>query len=258
MPYPNFAGKHAAEALITPERSAAHFVGDPSPVPERIVLCFDDALLEHVTETYAVTEREQPWGDCYALAETRGAVGVVGGFGLGTSTIAMVVEALRLRGTETFVVVGHAGSLQSDLGVGDFVVVSRALRDEGVSHHYREPGKFVSASPAVRDHLVSALATAAPRRVGSTWTIDAPYRETIPEVRQYRTEGVLTVDMEAAAVFAVARHRGATAGALFTISDLLDPGGWEPAFDQKDPFLRDAFAHAVDALDGFPAGEREP
>jgi purine-nucleoside phosphorylase len=60
---------------------------------------------------------------------------------------------------------------------------------------------------------------------------------------------VLTVDMEAATTFAIAAHRGVEAGALFTVSDYLDPPDWEPRFAETLPHLRRAFDLAVQALD---------
>jgi purine-nucleoside phosphorylase len=69
-----------------------------------------------------------------------------------------------------------------------------------------------------------------PYRLGTSWTIDAPYRETIAEIRHYGREGVLTVEMEASALFAVAACRGVEMGAVFTISDSLAGPEWEPHF----------------------------
>jgi purine-nucleoside phosphorylase len=69
---------------------------------------------------------------------------------------------------------------------------------------------------------------------GTTWTIDAPYRETAEELRHYRDEGVLTVEMEAAAVFAVAQHRGVQAAAGFVLSDTLTDTDWTPDFGSPE------------------------
>jgi purine-nucleoside phosphorylase len=65
---------------------------------------------------------------------------------------------------------------------------------------------------------------------GPTWTIDTRYRETVDEVRHYRREGVLTVEMEAAALFAVAVVRGVEAASVFVLSDLLGETEWTPEF----------------------------
>jgi uridine phosphorylase len=69
---------------------------------------------------------------------------------------------------------------------------------------------------------------------GSSWTIDAPYRETVEEARNYQEQGVQCVEMEAAALFAVGRHRGVDVAAAFCISDLLGGLEWEPQFDSDD------------------------
>lgn len=249
MPVPNHPDKHGAPAVITPRASADHFSDDLDPVPERLVLCYDDGLLEHVRTDLDATPFDTPWGEGFALDSTAGRVGVVGGFGVGAPVTALAMEALVVRGAEQFVAVGHAGSLQPAVGVGDLVVVDRALRDDGTSHHYLEPGRYVDASPSLRERLTATLEDRGePYSVGSTWTIDAAYRETVPEVETYREEGVVTVDMEAAAAFAVADHRDVAAGALFTISDHLDTDGWEPAFGETQEHLERALAVAVDAL----------
>ena len=84
--------------------------------------------------------------------------------------------------------------------------------------------------------LVDALqATGTPHSVGTSWTIDAPYRETIAEVQHYQAAGVLAVEMEAAALFAVAAYRGVEMGALLTISDTLGDLTWDPHFAPIPP-----------------------
>ena len=76
--------------------------------------------------------------------------------------------------------------------------------------------------------MASALCT-----VGATWTTDAPFRETSVEIRKYASEGVLTVDMEAASIYAMAHFRGFAAASAFVISDTLSENGWKPGFHRK-------------------------
>jgi purine-nucleoside phosphorylase len=87
-------------------------------------------------------------------------------------------------------------------------------------------------------------------RVGGTWTIDTPYRETAAEARHYQDEGILTVEMEAAAVFAVAEHRSVEAAAAFAVSDSLADLAWNPQFDSAETQagLDAIFEAAVSAL----------
>ncbi|HEX3960419.1 MAG TPA: hypothetical protein VHZ03_27910 [Trebonia sp.] len=90
---------------------------------------------------------------------------------------------------------------------GEMVVCTGAIRDEGVSHHYAPAEKFAWPSGTLTRRLAQALAAGgtAPHS-GLAWTIDAPYRETMAEARSYQAEGVVCVEMEAAALFTVGRY----------------------------------------------------
>ncbi len=134
-------------------------------------------------------------------------------------------------GTPAFVSVGTAGSLQRDLDIGDLVLCEAAIRDEGASHHYLPPAKLATAHAGMTAALQAALRQAGvPFRAGNSWTIDTPYRETVAEARRYQAEGVLCVEMEAAALFAVAELRGLRVSAAFAISDSLADLVWNPRF----------------------------
>ncbi len=254
MPFPNFPNKHREEAFITPEASVAHFVTDdpPLPFPDAVVFCYQSSLLAHILgqhETAGVergTYRHLHW-----LQETENRVAVAGGFGVGAPAVVLVLEALIVQGIRRFLSIGTAGSLQRDLTIGDIVVCDRAIRDEGTSHHYLPPKKYAHASPAMTARLVDALqATDTPHHVGTSWTIDAPYRETIAEVQHYQSEGVLTVEMEAAALFAVASYRDVEMGSLLTISDSLADLKWDPHFrsDSTRTGLETLYQVALKAL----------
>ena len=79
--------------------------------------------------------------------------------------------------------------------------------------------------------LVRALeASGVAYLTGTSWTVDAFYRETVAEAKHYQAEGVLTVDMEASALFSVAQYRGVEIGAIFAISDSLAELVWQPEF----------------------------
>lgn len=255
MPFPNFEGKHTHDAFFTPQDFIAYQrrlgrLPDFSP-PMGVVLCYQLSLVEHILAVEDV-ERLRIWqGGFYLLKRTERQVGVVGGFGIGAPVAAAVVEELIALGTTEFVNIGTAGGLQKGLRIGDIVVCSQAIRDEGVSHHYLPPAQYARPSAALTDRLKGALAQAAvPYTEGPTWTIDAPYRETVEEARHYQREGVQTVEMEAAAVFAVAEHRGVAATAAFAISDSLADLVWDPQFVSPDvgPSLEQLYRAAVEAL----------
>lgn len=246
MTVPKLPEKHDHPSIVIPGRAVEDGDEEPQPGPDRIVLCYHDGLFEHVTATFETTPFDT-FGDGASLTVTGGRVGVVRVPGVGGPATSITMEELIARGATTFCVVGYAGSLQPELAVGDIVVVDRALRDDGTSHHYLEPRPYVEATPSARESLEATLETG-PDAVGPTWTTDAPFRETAAEVERYRDDGILTVDMEAAAVFAIAAHHDVAAGALFTISDVLDPDGWEPAFAEAREHLERALVAGIEAL----------
>jgi len=146
--------------------------------------------------------------------------------------------------------------LQRDLKVGDLVLCEAAIRDEGVSHHYLPPAKLATAPAAMSAALRAALRQAGvPFRAGTSWTIDTPYRETVAEARHYQAEGVLCVEMEAAALFAVAEVRGLHVASAFAISDSLADLVWNPQFHgpEVEAGLITLYEAALSALQADPA-----
>ena len=235
MSFPNYAGKHREDALVTPEQASDYrrerTEGDPVDPPEAVVLCFSRGLMRYVTEAYDGETVGHYYGDLYVLDETDRRVGVLGNFGIGAPTTAMLLDELAADGVESFLSIGFAGSLDADIEMGEFVVCDRAIRDEGTSHHYVESATYAHASEtlvAATERLLTDRDE--PHRVGPSWTTDAIYRETVAEVERYAEEGVLTVEMEASAVFAVAACRGVEAGAMFVVSDYLGTDDWVPKF----------------------------
>ena len=236
MPFPNHPEKHGAEPVVTPERSAEYAGSEVTDPPDAVVLCYSRGLMECLTGGDDGRTVEQYYGDLYVFED--GAVGVVGNFGIGAPVTATVMEDLIADGVGTFLSVGFAGCLSERVGMGEVVLAREAVRDEGTSHHYLEPERDVRASePLLATARDTLRERGEPFHVGPTWTTDAIYRETRPEIERYAAEGVLTVEMEAAATFAVAAHRGVEAGAMFVASDYLGPEEWEPRFDEAEEHL---------------------
>lgn len=255
MTFPNYPGKHREDALLRPARFHAYLreIGKhpTQEVPEAVILCFQASLLEHIREHHPGARGDGYLARMLLPEDASGRVGVYGGFGIGAPVSALQLEDLVAFGVRRFVSIGTAGSLQPDLGIGDLVVCESAIRDEGTSHHYLAPGDEARASARLTTSLRSALDTRGrTHRVGATWTTDAPYRETIAEVRHYQAQGVLTVEMEAAALFAVAGCRGVELAAAFSISDTLANLTWTPRFGSPETRegLEALYGAARDAL----------
>ena len=131
-------------------------------------------------------------------------------------------------GCTKFIACGGAGVLDSTLAVGHIVVPNSAVRDEGTSYHYLPPAREVSASlPAVAAIETVLQAHSCEYVIGKTWTTDGLYRETAAKVQRRRAEGCLTVEMEAAAFFAVAQFRGVTFAQLLYSGDDVSSEQWD-------------------------------
>lgn len=208
MPFPNFENEHAYDAFFTPREAIAyqrqHRRLPAFSSPPGVIICYQPSLLKYVFSVEAVEPLPAAARTLHQLTRTRNRIGIVGGFGIGAPVAAVVVEELIALGTTEFINIGTAGGLQKHQQIGDIVVCSRAIRDEGVSHHYLAPAPYALPSPDLTERLKQTLTNATlPYAEGPTWTIDTPYRETVEEARHYQAEGVLAVEMEAAAVFAV-------------------------------------------------------
>ena len=115
-----------------------------------------------------------------------------------------------------------------DVALGHVVVPTAAIRDEGTSYHYLPAARTVEPSA---DAVAAILDTLKQRGIahvtGTTWTTDAPYRETRDKMARRVEEGCLTVEMEAAAFFAVAQFRGVSFGQVLYAGDDLSGDAWD-------------------------------
>lgn len=171
--------------------------------------------------------------------------------GIGAPHIITVVEELIALGAKYFIALGYAGGLQKHAKPGSLILASKAIRDEGTSYHYGKPSKYSYPSSMMNDLLEISLRTNKLNYIkGPTWTTDAPYRETIVELKQFKKEGVLTVEMEASALFAVAECRKVHLSVLLTISDTLTEKKWMPKFHAEE--IKQAFKKMIQvAADAF-------
>jgi|Deesub1362B_J571_1020462.scaffolds.fasta_scaffold00254_7 uridine phosphorylase len=154
-------------------------------------------------------------------------------FPVGAPIAAATLEEAIACGGRRFLVVGMAGTL-GDLPIGSFMIPTDAVREEGTSYHYLPPGAPVRPSGRLARVLEEAcLAQGIEPIKGTNWTTDAPYRELVSKVERHRRAGVLTVEMEAAALFAVAEVRRVEVAVLLVISDRLGKR-WEPALFSEE------------------------
>ncbi len=238
MPFPNLEGKHSNEAFFSPEDFINYLrqqgLWEDFPTPVGVIFTYSARLLESILTRESVEPRGRFAGEFYLVKRPEATIGIAGRFGIGPTGVSTIMEELIAIGVRKFISVGTAGGLQKGLEIGDLVVCERAIRDEGVSHHYVEPGKYSYPSSELTEKLKIQLKRhGTPLRAGTSWTTDAPYRETVEELKLYQSEGVLTVEMEVAALAAVAQYRRVEFAAAFTISDSLADLVWNPQFRSK-------------------------
>jgi uridine phosphorylase len=165
---------------------------------------------------------------------------------VGAPAAAMLLELAIARGVRNILICGSAGSLRSELPIGRVVVIDSAEREDGTSHHYLPAEEIVAADAELSSSLVSTARTLGHEAArGRSWTIDAPFRETLGAIERHQAEGITVVDMEAAAIFAVAKVRGVRAGIIVAVSDeVFRP--WTPGFHSGEfQAAQDVVADAV-------------
>jgi uridine phosphorylase len=145
--------------------------------------------------------------DLYQFDQGGERFGIIG-CAVGAAFAVLLAEELFASGCRLLVSMTSAGQILAQGATPYFVVIDRALRDEGTSYHYLPPAEFAEA-----DHALAEAAMQALRGVGQTiyrgtaWTTDAPFRETAAAIARARARGILAVEMEAAALYAFAQAR---------------------------------------------------
>lgn len=245
MKFPNYPQIEGSPPLLT---AVSRLKSEKlPPPPEMIIFCPQAALLRQAAKRWRGRRISGFFGDLFLLGKTKNRAAVVGQFGVGAPVVGVLAEEFAAWGAEKLILMGLAGGLQPALRSGDLVLAETAVRDEGTSHHYLPPSVTVAASETLSAWVATAVHAAnLPFTRGATWTTDAPYRETAVAVAHYQQQNVQTVEMEAAALFAVAQHCQIQAAALLAISDSLAGGSWQPAADPKLP--ERSLIHGLDAI----------
>ena len=139
---------------------------------------------------------------------------------IGAPFAVLVAEELFACGCRLLISITSAGQIVPAGQPPYFVIIERALRDEGTSYHYSPPSEYAEADPALVVIAAEALRNGKQHVVtGASWTTDAPFRETSKAIDAARAKGVLAVEMEAAVLYSFAR---AAAKCPFSVRPLGD------------------------------------
>jgi uridine phosphorylase len=179
-------------------------------VPEICVLDPDGDIVRHL-RVAGRADRHPGWAcyhtDLYIFRHEGHEYGILG-CAVGAAFAVLVAEELFASGCQLLVSVTSAGQILPVQAPPYFIVVDRALRDEGTSYHYLPPSDYSEADVQLAQLAREALTAAGvPVLVGATWTTDAPFRETQEAINAVSHAGILAVEMEAAALYAFAKAR---------------------------------------------------
>lgn len=223
--YPILEYDTVPEALIEPRR-----ILQPIDIAQHCVLCF---FQEVITKVCASARCPHHMGSeigpnpLYEL-EIEGKKLAVAHPGVGAPLAAAFLDELIALGCRKFVACGGCGVLNREIAVGHVVIPSSAVRDEGTSYHYLPPSREVTPSPEGVAAIEAVLKKHhMPYVIGKTWTTDAIYRETPAKIARRKAEGCITVEMEAAAFFAVAQFRSVTFAQIVYGGDDISGDVWD-------------------------------
>lgn len=220
--FPKTSGKHSFAPLF----SAEHVMKGRYKIPKKVVFVYSNSLGGKLLKELKLSRYpEGPGGggawNAYNLI-TPDKKMLISYLPLGAPITATTMEEAIACGGKEFLIVGAAGGIKKGILPSDIVICTKSIRDEGTSHHYISASKYAFPDKKLTSRLEKSLTKSQIKFLkGPSWTIDACYAETKREVNCYRAEGILTVEMEASALFAVAKKRKVRAAAVFTVSDIL-------------------------------------
>jgi uridine phosphorylase len=261
---PILTHKHyAAPSFFTPEnllREARRQKNlEAGKVPEVCILDPDGDIVQNLVES-GQSQRNPYWA-CYHTALynftfNHRIYGIVGNV-VGASFAVLVAEELFASGCELLLSMTSAGQIQDVASPPYFVLIDKALRDEGASYHYLPPSDYSEADPNILNCLAPLLSWPSHKVFsGATWTTDAPFRETEAAIQYAQAEGILGVEMEAAALYAFAKARAKPVICFAQITNRM--GSVENDFEKGEAQGSRAALELIDQTAGYWLSQRHP
>jgi uridine phosphorylase len=182
-------------------------------------------------------------------------VGIIG-CAVGAPFAVLVAEELFASGCRLLLSLTSSGQVTPSGPTPYFVIIDRALRDEGTSYHYAAPAAFAEADARLVARAKVALSQSNRAVfVGATWTTDAPFRETAEAIEAARGKGILAVEMEAAALYTFARATGSAVLCLAHVTNTMGQAGDDFEKGEADGTadalaVLEALVGVADAYDG--------
>ena len=258
---PILAEKHyQAPSVFTPAsllREARRQKGAGKSAVPAVCLLDPDGDIVRMLQADGRARRHDDWvcyhTDMWLFELEEHEVGVVG-CAVGAAFAVLVAEEMFESGCELLISITSSGAISHIAAIPFFVLIDRALRDEGVSYHYQPPSDWSEAPSHLLARLGEPWSGATPLISGSTWTTDAPFRETEAAIAAAQARGIVAVEMEAAGLYAFAAAQGRNIICLAHVTNQL--GVIEGDFEKGEANgTSDALALIAEVLDRLRVSE---
>lgn len=144
---------------------------------------------------------------------------------LGGPAAVGLMEELGFFGIRNFIAFGSAGKIDENFDGSTFVLVDKAIRDEGTSYHYQKPSVYTETDKQLTEHIQRYLEKNKLKcQIKTTWTTDAFFRETQKVIDKRIKQGAVCVEMESASWCACAKFRNYKFAQLLYFSDTVKYG----------------------------------
>ncbi len=219
------------DALITPQKGRR--APDPGTVSVLVSTSADLKTLCRLIKLEGSDSRDLFMSRLYKKESSNG-FSVAGPF-IGSPYAVMIFETLIAWGVQRVIFFGWCGAISPSAEIGDIILPTGSLIDEGTSGSYiKEESGISYPSDGLREKVKAGLtAHGLSFHEGTVWTTDAIYRETKEKIRYYQDRNVLAVEMETSAVFTVGRFRNIEVCAVLVVSDELSAFEWKPGFSKS-------------------------
>ena len=206
-----------SEVLFGPK----DFYGVKKYLCETCIIVFSEVIFEYMLETYA-HEEAGVIRCCNGMTTVYG-MKIAGYLSHIGSALAGsdVIDVNWLTGANKFIMFGSAGSLDSKVTNGKFVIPTESYREEGLSYHYAAPADYIEIKNSKTVKTIFDELNL-PSVTGKVWTTDAIYRETKAKLEARKREGRLAVEMELAGVQSVCDFYGWNLYDFLVTGDVLD------------------------------------
>ena len=219
------------KAILDPKDFVKHVLGEKTLEFQNYhsaLICFDPVCYRYLRDMQKGNKNQDLTGEVVLLDNNL----LLGGLmGIGAPASVAFMEELVACGVKRFIFLGTAGRLHQNHNPAEIVICRSAYSDEGTSRCYPDWSEEIEATSVFFEQIKLFLGNNATivKEVKS-WTTDSPYMETHKKLEFYLRKGADVVEMEASALYSVAKYRRVDAAALFVISDSLVGGQWIPFF----------------------------